>query len=281
MYSDKAIILLKNKRSTGFTLIELLIVIAIIAILASILLPVLSSASERAKRLSCMNNLKQLGGAMFVYIGDSNDRIPPPEYNPKTPGTAGNYISYLLFPDIGANGVAVSSSNQATNHGLFYTTSIIKVGQSFYCPSVTPDMDQRFTFQNYLTTGGNIWPAYSRTGTGFMRSSYAYYPQTDQLLNPAIRNSGYTVPIRSAQFSAKHSMMTDLIYEWTDIPHRAGKYPKAINVVWGDGHASAFNNLATFNQGPTYWNVAAGVGSGPGEPGYNQNYLNIMATIQE
>jgi prepilin-type N-terminal cleavage/methylation domain-containing protein len=284
MNSNRPVTFSKNKSHAAFTLIELLVVIAIIAILAALLLPALSSAKERAKRISCLNNLKQMGTAEFLYAGDFNDKIPPSAYNPLTPGTAGNYVAYLLYPDIGTGGVLVPGTDQATNHGSFIVTGYVKTGQSYYCPSVTPNMDQRFTYVNYLSsvvsTKGK-WPAYSLTGTAFVRSSYAYYPQTDQLLNPANPNSGYTVPTKSTQISSKHSLMTDLIYEWTDIPHRDGNAPKAINVVWGDGHASVFTSLATFNQSSTYWNVAAGVGSGPGEPGYNQNFLNIMATIQQ
>jgi len=68
---------LRNKSGqNGFTLIELLIVIAIIAILASMLLPVLSSAQRRAQALQCMNNTKQLGTATFVYLNDNNDFYP-------------------------------------------------------------------------------------------------------------------------------------------------------------------------------------------------------------
>ncbi len=75
-----------NKKSVcpsahGFTLIELLVVVAIIAVLVAILLPALSSARERAKRVVCMSNLRQIGMSERYYMDENNGYVTPATFD--------------------------------------------------------------------------------------------------------------------------------------------------------------------------------------------------------
>jgi prepilin-type N-terminal cleavage/methylation domain-containing protein len=225
----------KNPGQSGFTLIELLVVIAIIAILAGLLLPVLASAKEKGKRAQCINNLKQIGVASLVYVGDNNDKFLPAAVD----GGWGIQNPTLLDATV-----------LASSADLGFNSNSVSAATASISPTIwtCPNRPALPVFAN--NASGGTWAI-----------GYQYY---GGVATWYMNNNGTTLtvpsasPIKSSTSKAAWMLAADLVVnlatppaymwgdpsqpansDWASLPaHKASGRPAGGNEVFADGSVS-------------------------------------------
>ena len=207
-------IALRSKRE-AFTLIELLVVVAIIAILAAFLLPSLTRARDGAKRVSCMNNIRQILMGLELYAGDNGDILPNGEIGSTHPISGFSKLNYFM-PSKSFFCPAAKGGRWAGNVGLYY----------YFIDPFWPEYFDGAG--NYGGTGSQTGSATPRAFAITTRSSYLiWWPRYEEGIMTPIPYSSWAVVADEADISRGGSGYLNV----DSLSHHNG-----INVGYGDGH---------------------------------------------
>lgn len=255
----------KRKSSrVGFTLIELLVVIAIIAILAAILFPVFAQAREKARAISCISNLKQLGLAVHMYSQDW-DEIMPGVWNWNPCGLYA-HSPYLINEEPDPDDPFGYPITQQDALQICQTCPYVKNGQLYIDPS--RGMWCSYGMAWPVMSGGNanvdgapigwvpVGPglgAFERPAETVMILETGIWPGTDEC--NALTWEGIYSGCDMRQGSGAFSYAYPYVYEPTTNPWSAPLplHQEKSNVTFVDGHAKAMKPEALVDPANFMW----------------------------
>ncbi|MBQ6470946.1 MAG: type II secretion system protein [Victivallales bacterium] len=240
-----------------FTLIELLVVIAIIAILASMLLPALSKAREKARTVSCLNNLKHNVLAMAMYADDNSDIIwlgnqMKTKTNPKYAAAQTNVVwAMQLTRDLGAWG---------GNTGYIEDAAGGKLAKQCYCPSAPPPPvnnstnDYRFISYGCPTGHTAVWTFYKADSSGRTYDSSIFQDGCG-----TVKSTHKTPSAFGLLFEARDQSAADGVRSWRVSPggeiwsRILAAHASRSNTAFLDGHVESLNTSGLKNLGASGW----------------------------